>query len=83
MCGAGAFVETIEIDVVKPQTSVIRIHQRERRTRDVLFRDTQGGADTLYKNRFACSQWTTEQQDFPAFEARPDLVTVVERLLWS
>lgn len=82
MCGAGASVESIEIDVIKPQTPVIRIDQRERRTRDVLLRDTQRGADPLYENRLSCSQWTTKQQDFPALKARPNLMSVVERRLW-
>ena len=83
MCRAGAFIETIKIDVIKLQPSFIRVHQRERRARDVLFRDTQCGADTLYENRFARAEWTTQQQDFSTFEPRSNLVTVVERLLWK
>ena len=82
MCRARAFVETIEIDVVKLQTPRVWIHQRKRGTRDVLLRDTQRRTDTFHENRFARAQWTTKQQDFSAFESRSDLMTVVERLLW-
>ena len=44
---------------------------------------TPKAADTLYENRFARAEWTTQQQDFSTFEPRSNLVTVVERLLWK
>ena len=60
MGGAGAFVETIEIDVIKLQTSSVRIYQSEGRTGDVLFSDTQSRADTFDENSLARSKWTTQ-----------------------
>jgi hypothetical protein len=77
---AGAFVQTIKIDMVKLKPPGVRVYQRERRTRNVFFIDTQCRADAFDENSFARAQWTTKQQDFAAFESCPDLVTVVECL---
>ena len=53
MCRSGAFVETVEIDVIELQTSGIRIYERKRRARDVFFSDTQRGADAFDEESFA------------------------------
>lgn len=81
MGGAGAFVEAIEIDVVELQASGVRIYEREGRTGDVFFRDTQSRADSFDENRLACSKRTTQQQKLAAFKPRAELIPVVERLL--
>ena len=53
VCGARAYVQTIEIDVIKLQASRVRVDESEGRTRDVFFCDTQRGTDPFYENRFA------------------------------
>ena len=81
MCGAGAFVETIKIDVVELQTSGVRVYESEGRTGDIFFIDTQCGADPFHEDCFARAEWTTQQENLAAFKTRADLVPVVERLL--
>ena len=80
MCGTGAFVESIEIDVVELQTAGVRIYKCERRTRDVFFSNTQRGADALHEDRLACAEWTTEQKNLASFKTRARLVPEVESL---
>ena len=53
VCGAGAFVETIKIDVVELQTSGVRVYKSERRTGDVFFVDSQRGAHAFHEERLA------------------------------
>jgi hypothetical protein len=78
--GARAFIEPIEIYVIDPQTPCMRIHQCERGTGDVLFRDTERGADALHKHRLACTQRAAQQKDLATFESRTKPAPVVERL---
>jgi len=83
VCGARAFVETIEVQVIELHTSGVRIHQRERRTGNVFLSDSQSSADPFHENRFASAERSAEQQDLATFESSSDLVAVVERLLGS
>ncbi len=79
--GTGAFVETIEIEMIELQASGVRVHQSERGARDVFLCDAECRTDTFNKDRLACPERTTEQKDLTAFETRPDLMPIVERLL--
>ena len=80
MRGAGAFVQTIQIDVIEPQTPLIRIDEGERRTGHVFFSNSQRGADTLHIERLSGAEWTTEQKDLATLEPCAELMPVVERL---
>lgn len=80
MRGAGTLVKPIQIDVIKPQTSLVRIDEGERRTGHVFFVNSKRGADTLHKECFARAEWTAEQEDLAAFESCTELMPVVERL---
>ena len=79
--GAGAFVEAIKIDVIKLQSSGVRVYEREGRTCYVFLCDTDCSADSFYKNRFASAEWTTQQKNLAAFKTSTDLVPVIECLL--
>lgn len=83
MRGAGAFVETIEIEMIELQTSSVRVDECEGRAGDVLFRDSKSGADSFHKNCFACAERSAEQKNLATRETRADLMTVGERLLRS
>jgi len=79
--GAGAFDETVEIDVVELQTAAIRVYECEGGTGDVFFRHAERRTDSFYKECLAGAEWTTQQKNLTAFKPRAELVTVVERLL--
>jgi hypothetical protein len=78
--GARAFTEPIEIYVIDPQTPCLGIHECERWTCNVLFCDSQRGADAFHKHRLACAQRAAQQKDLAAFESRTKPAPVVERL---
>lgn len=80
MRGACTFVQTKKIDVIEPQTSLVRIDECERRTGHVFFSNSKRSANTLHKERLARTEWATEQKDFTTVEAGAELMSVVERL---
>src|SRR5438132_10849397 len=75
-----AFVESIEINMIKQPTAPVRIDQRKRRTRHVFLIDAEGARNSLHQYRLACAQWTIEQNDFSATELMSYLDAQIERL---
>lgn len=58
--GAGAFVETIEIDVVELKTSVVGIHEGEGGAGDVFRVDSECRGDSFDEDRFPRAEWTAQ-----------------------
>src|SRR5438046_4196997 len=58
----------------------MRIDQRKRWTRHVFLIDAEGARNSLNQYRFACAQWTIEQNDFSAAELISNLDAQIERL---
>lgn len=60
VCGARAFVETIEIEMVELQTTGVGIHESERRAGHVFLIDAERRADAFDEECLACAQWSAE-----------------------
>ena len=58
--GAGAFVESVEIEMVELKTPGVGIHESERGAGDIFFVDSQRCTDAFDEDRFAGAEWTAQ-----------------------
>src|ERR1700730_2931351 len=78
-----ACFQTIEIDVVEKQSTLMGIDQRKRRTGNLFFIQANGVRDTLHQDGFACAQWAVEENDFATRKRRTDTGAKVESLAFG
>ena len=59
-CAALAFVKPVEVDVIQTQAAEVRVDQRERRARDVLFVNPKSRTNSFHEERLARAEWSIE-----------------------
>ncbi len=75
----GAFIETIEVDVIEEQPATVRVDQSERRTGYFLFVDAKSMCNAFYKNRLTRAKTPVQKNNVPARELIADANADVER----
>src|SRR5207245_10211662 len=73
-----AFIEAVQVDVIEQQTAAMRINQRERGTRYVLFINVDSVRDPFPQHRLASSQRPIEQNDLSARKLGPKADSEIE-----
>jgi len=80
MRGRGAFVQPVQIDVIKQQAALMRIHQGKRWAGYLLGIQSQAARNSLHQNGFPRTQRPAEQKNFAAGKLLAQTLTVLERL---